>query len=132
LGHAFSAQRLAKMHCACTHPVTEHCVLRLSDLPFRRELGGAVGHRIDRAFSFSEVVSATSDTDMHGVMDVPSMCGHSNSIGGCSHCGCTEQHPEHCFSLFALQSGIIAGSPKQPRLRPIDAGDRNEVRAIQM
>jgi hypothetical protein len=76
------------MHCASTHPLTEHCVLRLSNLPFRHELGGAVGHSIDPAFSFSEVVAATSDTDMCGVMDVPGMGGHK-SIRSCSHCGCT-------------------------------------------
>jgi hypothetical protein len=29
-----------------------------------------------------------------------------------------------------LQSGIIAGSPEQHRLRPIDAGDPNELHAI--
>jgi len=113
LGHAFSAQRLAKMHCARTRPVTEHCVLRLSDLPFRRELCGAVGHRIDRTLSFGEVVAAASDTDMCSVMDVPGMRGHSNSVGGGSHCGCTEQHPEHCSSLFLLcNPASLPGSPK--------------------
>jgi hypothetical protein len=76
------------MHCASTHVPTEHCVLRLSNLPLRRELGGDVGHRLDPAFSFGEVVAATSDTDMHGVMDVRGMCGHK-SVSTCSHCGCT-------------------------------------------
>ena len=88
LGHVFSAQRSAKMHRASTHLPTEHCVLRLSNLPFRHELGGAVGHRLDPAFSFSEVVAATSDADRRGVMDVRGICGHK-SISTCSHCGCT-------------------------------------------
>jgi hypothetical protein len=89
LGHAFSAQRSAKVHCASTHLPTEHCVLRLSNLPFRQELGGAVSHNLDLAFSFGEVVAATSDTDMRGVMDVPGMYGGHKSVGRCSHCGCT-------------------------------------------
>jgi hypothetical protein len=76
------------MHCASTHLLAEHCVLRLSNLPFRHELGGAVGHSIDPAFSFGEVVAATSDTDMRGVMDVPGMCGHK-SKDGYSHRGRT-------------------------------------------
>jgi hypothetical protein len=115
LGHAFSAQRLAEMHCASTHVPTEHCVLRLSNLPLRRELRGDVGHRLDPTFSFSEAVAATSDADMHGVMDarvmdVRGLCRHK-SESTCSHCGRTEQLPEHCSSLFLL-SGIIAGPPK--------------------
>jgi hypothetical protein len=52
---------------------------------------------------------------MHGVMDarvmdVRGLCRHK-SESTCSHCGCTEQLPEHCSSLFLL-SGIIAGPPK--------------------
>ena len=89
VGHVFCIQRSAKMHRASTHLPTEHCVLRLSNLPFRHELGRAVRHSFDPAFSFSEVVAATSDTDMRGVMDVPGMCGHNKSVGCCSHCGCT-------------------------------------------
>ena len=88
LGHAFIAQRCAKMHCASTHVPTEHCVLRLSHLPLRHELGGDIGHSLDPAFSFGEVVTATSDTDTRGVMDVRGMCGHK-SVSACSHCGCT-------------------------------------------
>ena len=61
-----------------THLPTEHGILRLSDLPFRRELGGAIGHGLDPAFRFGEVVAATSDTDMHGVMDVRGLCGHKS------------------------------------------------------
>jgi hypothetical protein len=34
------------------------------------------------------------------------------------------------FPFFALQSGIIAGPPKQHRLRPIDADELNELVAI--
>jgi hypothetical protein len=77
------------MHSASTHVPTEHCVLRLSNLPFRHELGGTVGHRLDPAFSFGEVVAATSDTGMRGVMDVSGMSGGHKSIGRCSYCGCT-------------------------------------------
>jgi hypothetical protein len=93
LGAAFSAQRLAKMHGASTHLPTEHCVLRLGNLPFRHELGGGVGHGLDPAFSLGEVVAATSDADMHGVMDacmmdVSGMCRHK-SERACSHRGCT-------------------------------------------
>ena len=81
------------MHSASCHLPAEHIVLRLSNLPLRRELGGAVGHGLDPAFSFSEVVAATSDADMHGVMDarvmdVRGLCGRK-SIGTCNHCGCT-------------------------------------------
>jgi len=98
------------MHCASTHLPTEHCVLRLSNLPFRHELAGAVGHGLNRAFSFSEVVAATSDTDLCGMMDVRGICGHK-SVGSRSHRGCTEQLPEHCSFLFSLQSGLIAELP---------------------
>jgi hypothetical protein len=45
------------MRCASTQLPTEHCVLRLGNLPFRQELAGAVGHSLDLAFGFSEVVA---------------------------------------------------------------------------
>jgi hypothetical protein len=76
------------MHCASTHLPAKHCVLRLGNLPFRHELAAAVGHSLDLALSFSEVVAATSDTDMRGMMDMRGMCRHK-SVGSCSHGGCT-------------------------------------------
>jgi hypothetical protein len=122
------------MHGASTHLATEHRVLRLSNFPFRHELGGAVGHGLDRAFGFREIVAATSDTDIHGVMDVRGLCGYK-SESSCSHGGCTKQLPEHCSSLFVLLSGVIAGPPEQRWLRPIDAGNGmnfSRLRAIEM
>jgi hypothetical protein len=76
------------MPCASTQLPTEHCVLRLGNLPVRQELAGVVGHSLDLAFGFSEVVATTSDTDMRGMMDMRGMCGHK-SVGSCSHGGCT-------------------------------------------
>src|SRR6476620_973489 len=88
------------MHGASTHLATEHRVLRLSNFPFRHELGGAVGHGLDPAFRFGEIVAATSDTDAHG-MEVCGLCGQK-SESSCSHGGCTKQLPEHCSSLFCF------------------------------
>jgi hypothetical protein len=75
------------MHGASTYLPTEHRVLRLRNLPFRDELAGAVGHSLNPSFSFGEIVAATSDADMRGMM-VRGVCGHK-SIGSCSHGGCT-------------------------------------------
>jgi hypothetical protein len=61
-------------------------------------------------------------------MDMRGLCGHK-SESSCSHGGCTKQLPEHCSSLFVLLSGIIAGPPEQRWLRPIDAGNRDELLA---
>jgi hypothetical protein len=75
------------MHCASAHLAAEHCVLRLSDFPFRRELAGTVGHSLNSAFSFGQVFATAPDTDV-AVVDVRGICGRK-SIGSCSHGGCT-------------------------------------------
>jgi hypothetical protein len=75
------------MHCASAHLATEHCVLRLSNFLFRRELGGTVGHSLHSAFSFGQVFATAPDTDVD-VVDVRGICGRK-SIGSCSHGGCT-------------------------------------------
>jgi hypothetical protein len=72
------------MHGASAHLATEHCVLRLSNFPFRRELAGTVGHSLNSAFSFGQVFATAPDADV----DVRGICGHK-SIGSCSHGGCT-------------------------------------------
>jgi hypothetical protein len=72
------------MHRASAHLATEHCVLRLSDFPFRREFAGTVGHSLSSAFSFGQVFATAPGTDV----DVRGICGRK-SIGSCSHRGCT-------------------------------------------
>src|SRR6476469_4078540 len=112
------------MHGASTHLATEHRVLRLSNFPFHHELGGAVGHGLDPAFRFGEIVAATSDTDAHG-MEVCGLRGHK-SERSCSHGGWTKQLPEHCSSLF------LFCNPASLPDRPNNAGCVQSTRAIGM
>lgn len=75
------------MHCASTQLPTEHCVLRLGNLPFRQELAGAVGHSLDVAFGFSEVVAITpaaSNRRTREQNELPAISRDPNVIGaGC-------------------------------------------------
>jgi hypothetical protein len=76
------------MHRASSHLATAHFALRLSNFPFRHELAGTIGHRLDSAFGSGQVVTTTSDANARG-MNVCGMGGHK-STGTCSHGGCTE------------------------------------------
>jgi len=63
LGHF---ERIARLRCMA-HPLIlplSICVLRLSNFPFRRELAGTVGHRLNSAFSFGQVFATAPDTDV--------------------------------------------------------------------